>query len=265
MYGRLNMVLWRCGIETEEVGLLGINYQPVANATREISGRRTTLPRQVQQDLLEYIAAHGYKPGDQLPTEQTLCEQFGASRTAIREAMKYMEILGIVSIEPGRGTFLKSFNIGNLLTNLPMQLMLQPEDIIEVVRVRQVLEEYCLEQAIIHGDADELAVLGSWVSAMKVRAERREPMGDEDTAFHRQLALMSQSRLLLVILELFWDMRQRWPFNNEPAALMQRYRRHKQIYQAMLKRDLLLARCYLVEHYAGTYEELLPVVSQSEN
>jgi DNA-binding FadR family transcriptional regulator len=246
------------------VSLLSIDSQPVTNSLRDTWNRRTTLPRQVQQDLLEYIATHGYQAGDQLPTEQTLCEQFGASRTAIREAMKYMEILGIVSIEPGRGTFLRSFNIGNLLSNLPMQLILQPEDIIEVVRVRQVLEEYCLEQAIIHGDANELAVLGAWVDAMKVRAERGEPMGDEDTAFHRQLALMSQSRLLLVILELFWGMRQRWPFNNEQDALIQRYRRHEQIYQAMLRRDLQLARCYLVEHYSGTYEELLPVVSKVE-
>jgi len=226
--------------------------------------KRATLPHQVQRDLLEYISAAGYKPGDQLPTEQALCELFGASRTSIREAMKYMEILGIVSIEPGRGTFLKAFNVGHLLANLPMQLMLQPHDILEVIRVRQLMEEFCIEQAIVRGDKQELEVLGSWVDAMKQRADKGEPMNEEDTAFHRQLALMAHSPLLLVILELFWGLRQRWPFDNSLEALHERYERHLRIYRAVCKRDLQMARCYLTEHYSGTYQELLPSMTDED-
>jgi GntR family transcriptional repressor for pyruvate dehydrogenase complex len=236
---------------------------PIDNEGKSTRSRRSTLPHQVQRDLLEYLSQAGYKAGDQLPTEQALCEQFGASRTAIREAMKYMEILGVVSIEPGRGTFLKSFDVGNLLANLPMQLILQPHDILEVIRVRQVLEEYCLEQAIIHGDQRELHLLGTWVDAMRERADHGEAMALEDTSFHRQLALMSHSRLLLVILELFWDLRKRLPYQNGHEAIVQRYQRHQRIYTAVQQRDLQLARCYLIEHFSGSYEELLPAIKGS--
>lgn len=224
------------------------------------TGKRATLPHQVQRDLLNFISAAGYRAGDQLPTEQELCNQFGASRTAVREAMKYLEILGIVSIEPGRGTFLQPFDVGNLISNLPMQLVLQPQDILEVVRIRQVLEEFCLEQAIIHGDEQELQRLGACVEAMKERVDRGEPMGAEDTAFHRQLAMMSHSRILLMILELFWDLRRRWPFNNHHEALEQRYKRHLRLYAAIAQRDLRLARGCMSEHFAGTYEELMPSI-----
>ena len=63
--------------------------------------------------------------------------------------MKHLEILGVVSVERGRGTFLRTFDVGVLLSNLPMQLLFRPRDILEVVRVRQTLEEFCLEQAIV--------------------------------------------------------------------------------------------------------------------
>lgn len=209
---------------------------------------------------MAYMVRQGYQAGDQLPTEPEICAQFGASRTAVREAMKYLEILGVVSIEPGRGTFLQPFDVGHLLANLPMQLVFRPEDIMEVIHVRQLLESYCLEQAIVRGDEEGLTRLHEWVLAMASRAEKGEAMEEEDTSFHRQLAHMSGSHLLLMILEIFWDLRRRLPLDNSEEALVCRYERHRRLYEAIRKRDLQLARLFLVEHFSGSYQELLSVV-----
>lgn len=221
----------------------------------------TSLARKVQQQILDYIAEAGLRAGDQLPVEPELCKMFGVSRTAVREAMKYLEVLGVVSVERGRGTFLRAFDVGHLVSNVPMQLIFRKEDILEVVRVRQTLEEYCLEQAIVRARDDELDALGAIVEAMKERAGAGEPMNEEDIAFHRQLARMANARLALMILEIFWDLRRRLPVDNRPQTLRRRYLRHHRLYQAVRLRDLQLGRVYLAEHFSGSYEELLPVLA----
>lgn len=225
-----------------------------------MQSRTTSLARKVQQQILDYIAEAGLKEGDQLPIEPELCERFGVSRTAVREAMKYLEALGVVSVERGRGTFLRSFDVGHLVANLPTQLIFKKSDILEVVRVRQTLEEYCLEQAIVRGRQADLAALEEIVRAMERRAAAGESMVDEDIAFHRQLAQMANARLALMILEIFWELRRKLPVDNSPEALQRRYLRHYRIYQAVSLRDLQLGRVYLGEHFSGAYEELVPAL-----
>lgn len=231
--------------------------QPPATLYRQARRRRPSLARRVQQQILDYVRNAQLRPGDRLPTESELCERFNVSRTALREAMKYLEIMGVVSIEPGRGTFLTAFDVGELLRNLPMQLLFQKNDVLEVIRVRQALEEFCLEQAITRADDGALDELGRLVERMKERAAAGESMEAEDIAFHRQLARMAGTRLLLMVLEIFWDLRRRWPQDNRAEALHRRYLRHLRIYESMKRRDLQLARMYLVEHFRGGYEELL--------
>jgi len=221
-----------------------------------------SLARKVRQQILDYIVEAGLKEGDQLPIEPELCAMFGVSRTAVREAVKYLEVLGVVSVEQGRGTFLRAFDVGHLVSNIPMQLVFRREGILEVVRVRQTLEEYCLEQAIVRGSQSDLEALESIVRQMKGRAAAGESMDEEDIAFHRQLARMANAPLATMILEIFWDLRKRLPVDNSKEALELRYLRHYRLYQAVRMRDLQLARMYLAEHFSGSYEELLPVLGE---
>lgn len=221
---------------------------------------QVSLARQVQQLVLDYIVQTGLREGDRLPTEPEMCEMFGVSRTAVREGMKYLEIQGVVSVERGRGTFLRTFDVGVLLSNLPMQLLFRPGDILEVVRVRQKLEEFCLEQAIVRSDAEDIRELAACVRAMEEKAKRAEPMDSEDIAFHRQLARMADTRLLLTILEIFWSLRRNYATKDDPESLQQRYLRHFRLYRAIEQRDLQMARLYLAEHFFGSFEELTSYV-----
>ncbi|HET7089537.1 MAG TPA: GntR family transcriptional regulator, partial [Anaerolineae bacterium] len=60
------------------------------------------IAQQVEQRLL----TGDLKIGDRLPPERELAEQFGVSRTAVREAVKALRQRGLVEVQPGRGTFL---------------------------------------------------------------------------------------------------------------------------------------------------------------
>jgi len=61
--------------------------------------------RKIAQDLREKIESDVIVPGDQLPTELVLRDQYGASRNTIRDAVRLLMSLGLVETRPGQGTF----------------------------------------------------------------------------------------------------------------------------------------------------------------
>src|ERR1700730_15589641 len=68
--------------------------------------RSSRLYEQIVQQVEESIVKGALKPGDQLPPERELAQQFGVSRTAVREAVKALREKGLVEAYPGRGTFI---------------------------------------------------------------------------------------------------------------------------------------------------------------
>ncbi|MBD3308068.1 GntR family transcriptional regulator, partial [candidate division KSB3 bacterium] len=90
----------------------------------------------VQEQLKSYILHSGLKSGDLLPTEKNLAEKFGISRTAIREALRGLETLGIIEVRHGVGRFLREFNFEAILNNLPYSLEVDIKNFREVLEIR---------------------------------------------------------------------------------------------------------------------------------
>ena len=76
--------------------------------------RTARLYEQIVKQIEESIVEGVLKPGDQLPTERELAQQFGVSRTAVREAVKTLTEKGLVESHSGRGTFVTSGKSQNL-------------------------------------------------------------------------------------------------------------------------------------------------------
>jgi GntR family transcriptional regulator len=67
-----------------------------------------TIVRQIRDGFRELIVTRGLAPGDRIPTEAELSSLYGASRPAVREALKLLEQDGVVRVEHGRGRFLSA-------------------------------------------------------------------------------------------------------------------------------------------------------------
>jgi DNA-binding FadR family transcriptional regulator len=63
---------------------------------------------------------NGLKAGDLLPTEQAMSEMLGVSRNVLREAIKSMELMGMVSACPGKGTVIKGVQPGLCVPERPL-------------------------------------------------------------------------------------------------------------------------------------------------
>src|SRR5699024_10244098 len=76
---------------------------------------KKSLKQTVIEELKQYIIDHQLVAGDKLPTERTFTELFGVSRSVVREALSYLENVGILRIRQGQGAFLSESNIEKLM------------------------------------------------------------------------------------------------------------------------------------------------------
>ena len=102
--------------------------------------RRKRLSEELTAQLRKHIIDNGLKPGDPLLTEQKMAEQFGVSRTVVREAAKVLDFLGIIGATPRRGMVLESFDFDRVSEYLGFHFALSdyPKD--KLLKARLVIE-----------------------------------------------------------------------------------------------------------------------------
>ena len=100
--------------------------------------------KKVYQQVVEQIqtmAMNGeLEKGDRLPTERDMAEKLGVSRTSIREAMRSLEMVGLVESRQGEGNFVGGSISGNYFEPLSVMFMLNNGDPRDIFELRQVIE-----------------------------------------------------------------------------------------------------------------------------
>lgn len=110
---------------------------------------------QIKQGLLE----HQLKPGDRLPSESELVDLMGVSRGSVRQAMKALETLGVLSIRPGDGTYVNSSVSENNFNLLIFALLIARPPLKDIIDFRYALERDIFELIFENEDCiDELLV-----------------------------------------------------------------------------------------------------------
>src|SRR5450755_2610140 len=124
----------------------------------------------VVEELGREIISGRLPTGVVLPTEPALCEEFGFSRTVIREGVKLLEERGLVRVEQGRGTTVQSRDAWNLLDPVVIRIALEYDAdmslLDSLMRVRRVLEREMARAAATRLSEDELAALAENVKRM---------------------------------------------------------------------------------------------------
>src|SRR3954469_23919052 len=135
------------------------------------SRRPGRLASVVVEELIHGIVSGKLAEGEVLPTEPTLCEEFGFSRTVIREALKLLEERGLVRVEQGRGTTVQPRDMWNLLDPVVLRTaLLYDHDLTlldDLVETRMLLEREMARAAAARLTPEELAELGETITAMR--------------------------------------------------------------------------------------------------
>lgn len=110
----------------------------------EITNTSASAPRKPHEEVASALAAliadRNLQPGDRLPTEAELCRQFGVSRTLIREAVKVLQTLGMVTARRGSGHYVQRRPSAVITEVIDYSLALEPESLFSLFEFRRLLE-----------------------------------------------------------------------------------------------------------------------------
>jgi GntR family transcriptional repressor for pyruvate dehydrogenase complex len=163
--------------------------------------KSSTAMAEVTRRLLDYIASGAVAQGDRLPPERQLSSLMGVGRSAVREALAALEILGIVTVRPGSGTYLSGGTSELLPQTLSWGILLHSDKTRELIEVRHGLEVQAARLAATHASDAARARLAEHTATMERSVDDFDRFVTADMLFHQELAVAGGNVLLRDLLQ----------------------------------------------------------------
>lgn len=161
--------------------------------------KNTKVYEQVIDQIKEMIVNGTLKKGDKLPSERELSSTLNISRSSIREALRSLEIIGLIQSKQGEGNFISNNFDNMLLEPLSMIFMLNNCDSLEILELREVIE---VETAVLAADKvseQDIEELYEIVNTIKTSINEDERI-KYDKKLHYKIAKISNNFLIINIL-----------------------------------------------------------------
>ena len=229
--------------------------------TEVLRRRPRSLAHHVVDALVGRIREGTLVPGEKLPTEAAIMEEFGVSRTVVREAISRLQAAGAVETRHGVGTFVVGVREGSSFRIAPEQLETL-QDVIAVLELRIAVETECAALAAVRRKPENVealrAALKAFISAVE---EGRDAVGP-DFQFHVEVARATQNHHFVDLMATLGGMmipRARLeppgPLTPEREAYLRRVNaEHESIVDAISHQDPEGARAAMRTHLANSRE-----------
>lgn len=216
-------------------------------------GERVSIKNMIVEQIEHVILTKKFAPGDKLPSENELCQQFGASRTSVREALQTLAANGLIIIEKGRGIYVNEITSESVSAPLSkyLKMRLDKYNMIDVVKARQIIEPSIAYQAALHHTKDDILILEHDIAALESHNAGYKELANLDMEFHYHLSLATQNKVIPLILrpvqELMPEVKSTVYANVEQAkesAIIW----HSKILESIVSREPQLAHARMTEH-----------------
>lgn len=161
--------------------------------------KSTKVYEQVIEQIKYMITSGELKKGEKLPPERELVEKFQVSRTSVREALRALQIIGLIESRQGGGNYIKDSFDDNLIEPLSMMFVLQNSRNSEILELRRVLEVETARLAAKNISDEELTRLKEIIDRMKDLPDEKENVV-LDKELHYVIAKASGNNLIMSIL-----------------------------------------------------------------
>ncbi len=225
---------------------------------------RTKLTTSVFEQLLSYVVGGSWKPGDRIPPERDLCQQLGIARTSLREALKAMELVGMLDSRVGDGTFVcprSEFLSRPLLWAFTGT---DHEELQEIMEARTIIEENLAGLAAERGSAEEIEEIGRAVQLMRDSIARGDSILAADMAFHLAVSAAARNGVMRNAVQLLRNLMRQWISYKLliPDVPQMVLKRHNAIYRAIAARKPNAARRAMRLHLEETIKLVTHVVER---
>ena len=210
--------------------------------------------RQIERLILKKL-----QPGDKLPSERELAETLGVSRGSIRDAIRSLELLGLVEPRQGAGTIVREITADALVNPLANMLVRQREHVAELLDFRKMLEPPLAGRAAMHASPDEISEMEEILRRQEAKLSKGEVAVGEDSDFHYSVALASGNGVVLKLLDVLMDLlRETRERSLQVAGRPQKsLAGHKRILAAIKRGDAEAAKAAMRRHIEDVEEIVL--------
>ena len=223
--------------------------------------RRSRLYEGIVQQIEALLEKGDLKPGDQLPPERQLADRFQVSRASVREALRTLELLGIVESRAGGGTFVRQTAPDDLARPL-QSLMARGHSLADIIEFRGLIEPAIAALAAERITQAQLDELTETFAIQERRVAANEPYAEEDARFHEVIGEASRNELLTTMLGVVWDVlresREQWLQTHSRAHAS--LDAHRRILAALRAHDADAARIAAADHIKAVGEGILRLI-----
>ena len=164
---------------------------------------------QIAGKLRKSIIEGRLRPGDSLPSERDLADQYEVNRSSIREAMKRLEAWGLVKIRHGGATRVSDFLMSAGLELLPALLevggKVDPAILRDLHEIRAMILGWCAEQAAVKADAASIMRLDELARRMSAPKTKPTTLQELDYDFFQELVQITGNRILMLLSNMVRD------------------------------------------------------------
>jgi GntR family transcriptional repressor for pyruvate dehydrogenase complex len=219
---------------------------------------RQTLSQAVSAAVLERIRTGEFVPGDRLPTEKLLMQEYGVGRNSVREAVQALVTLGIVEVRPGRGATVIGIEPADALDAEMVSVLLKEEAIDDLYAFRRLLEIEIAARAAEKATPADIEEIEHRLRTFQLAHAQGAPVSRADDDFHAAIARASHNAVYATMLDavsgLIANARrlsERVPWATERAAL-----EHEGLYEAIKGHDPAAATDVMRTHLDSAIEAI---------
>ena len=204
------------------------------------------------------------KPGDRLSPEKELSELLGLSRSSLREAVKALEIIRVLDVRRGDGTYVTSLEPQLLLEAMAFVVDIhQDSSVLELFEVRRILEPTAAAMAASRATPEHIARLRDMLTEVDENTSI-DGLVAHDMLFHRHISTMSGNAYLTSLLDGLSGKTLRarvWRGLTQEHSVERTLAEHHAIVDALASGDAEVVRALVTVHISGVEQWLRRAVS----
>ncbi len=231
------------------------NYPPI---------ERSSVAEQVAKRLLELVRTRNLKPGDALPTERDLAAMLQVSRPSVREAVRGLQILGVLKARQGSGLFVSSLDAADMLAPWQFLITLNKENVDALYEARRLIDGGIAHMAATRISDENLARLKQMLVVQKELTG--DPLGFRvsDLAFHRTIMEATENSFLVHTSGSLYmlGMEYRRMASETPGVLSQSLADHRDIVAALEARDAQAAAKAAEAHISNVHRSTIDAMAR---
>lgn len=184
-----------------------------------------------------------------MPSERELATSFGVSRSSLRQALKVLEIMGVLSQRVGDGTYLNSS--AKAILSEPMQFLILLDAVSEreLMEARLIVEPELAAQAAERATEEDLAAIRAELDAMESASLHPDLLIEHDLRFHQAIFDAAKNRVCgLMFAVVHQSLKNLIAMTSKVVPAQHTLVLHKRILNAIRKRDPEEARRRMSEH-----------------